>query len=214
MIKWIRSYFVFTPPPVRLLTFAGMPAAVIMTLLCLPNLDFPAGMCVAAIFLMTMECILDYWVFGGIAAKGAGRMAYLMSAPGKMSILERALAVNMLRQILESGVILGIWGAVSAVRKGDGAFGEGQFWIFAGILLLEYLFIIISLTAARLFDGLWVHFMISCIGVSVMAAVMGPVLRNPIVLFGVMLVLAPAVSLASVKAAMKRVKENYYDRQD
>ncbi|MDE7352039.1 MAG: hypothetical protein K2O06_03175 [Acetatifactor sp.] len=214
MIKWIKSYLAFMSLPARLLIFAGMPAAVTVTLLCLPSLDFPADMCVAAILLMTMECFLDYWVFGGIAAKGGSRMAYLMSAPGKMGILRKALTVSMLRQILESGVILGLWGAVSAVRKGDRTFDEGQFWVFAGILLLEYLFIILSLTAARLFDGLWIHLTISCIGAAAMAMALGPVLRRSAVSFWLLLLLAPAVSLVSVSAAMKRVKENYYDRQD
>lgn len=214
MKRKVKSYLVFTPQFYRLLMFFLIPLGLLALQILLPIKEFVLVPYVTVLLLVFAEVVLDFWVFGGIAVKDGRQLDYLKTSKRGMNFIKDVLSVNMIRQFLESALLLVFGGGIFWLKNKESFFGEGRLLYCLAALVLGYFFTVTELTIARFFDGLMINVGIAVVGAWLMGIAIYLISLNCKVMAGVLLSGAIAVSVVDIKVIMKRLEESYYDQTD
>lgn len=209
----IKSYLVFTTGLYRIVTFLLVPlvAVILQWLIAPPNCSLVSF--VNAVIFLSLEIMLDYWVFGGIAIKDTRQMEYLKTSSRGRRVMKRALIVNMARQFLVSAILFAVGIAFYLCRSNTVSRKDDSYFIVGtGILFLQYALIVTGSAIARHFDGAMVNMMIAAAAYVVLGVgiYFGSVYAYAMLVFSI--VFAATASVAGVWKVMKRVEEGYYDQ--
>ena len=212
MKERIKSFFVFTSTGYRILAFLVLPVfGIVLGHLVAFLLAIP-GYFVTIFFLMPLELILDFMVFGGICAKEVSHLEYLKgSARGKW-VIKNALVGGMLQTLLILAVVI-VGNHISyQILFPAQTVGTDAILIPGALLISAYAVTMGMVIVGRFFDNLNVYYLLAVVA----AAVEGSVLqflvlyRYPTIMISV--ILAVILSMLSVKIALKTIEESYYDK--
>lgn len=214
MIRKIKSYLIFTPVFYRWLMFLVVPAGTIGLQWLIEPIDlFMTGYINVMIWVM-VEIILDNWVFGGMAVADGKQWEYVKTSKRGMSIVQNALALNMVRQFLEGMIIFIAGWAFFSLRNGRGFSGTGELIIYVDMLLVGYFVTVTALTITRFFDSILINTATASVASLLAVGGVAMVVRWNYCMLMLLVILAAAVSVVGVKLIMRRVRESYYDRAD
>ncbi len=208
----IKSFFVFTSTGYRILAFLVLPVFgialghMVAFLLAIP------GYFVTIFFIMPLELILDYMVFGGICAKEVSHLEYLKGSVRGEWVMKNALVGGMIQMLLVLAVVmLGNHISYQMLFPAQ-VVGMDAILIPAALLISAYAVTMGMVIVGRFFDSLNVYYILAVVA----AALEGSVLqflvlyRYPTIVISVML--AVILSIVSVKIALKKIEESYYDK--
>lgn len=217
MKQYIRSYHAFWPAKtwMRLCVYLLYPLIVVAGLYLLSHkwMYYPVVcMGFAGGFVISVEVILDYFVFGGIASKETNRLEYLKTSVKGILLLKSSLMTDAVRRFLSTFLIIaGSYSIVAWGQPADDRYTPLQAFLF---ILVTYLLTETVLLVTRFFTNLWMNIAAVCI------------LSNAVIVFGIFVFAGniriwAAVLLALVgigetimdrRLILKRVEESYYDR--
>lgn len=212
MKKKIQSYLIFVTGPCRFIIFILVPLmAAGLQIYMKPGNPVVAAVIYAMIFLLA-EIMLDGWIFGGIAMKGAGQLAYINSSRRGLDVVRSALTVSLVRQLVEGVAIFAVCGAVFYIQYGNRIISGEYVCMYFNIFLLTYILIVLALSVTRFFDGLGVCMTAAWIASTLLS--LGLYIVDSYIVLPILLIIAAAGSVAHVKIMMRRVKEGYCDKAD
>lgn len=158
-----------------------------------------AGMVVAA------ELFLDYFIFGGIAAKDTNKLEYLKTSTKGISLLKKGLVGDWIRRFISVGIII-----MANYCLGEGALSLGKtgVCVFSTLLLAEA-----GLIVTRFFSLMTiVTAMIIFLGMLAMVITLS-VLAGGMVIW-ICPVLCVVVSVLGRMLIIRKMKGSYYDGRD
>lgn len=218
-----KSYFVFTSFIYRIVMFAVLPLVMfglqMIFLLNSKNLDSKLAMLCLVMtqsFLIMIEVVSDSFLFGGIQSKDAEKMDYLKTSPRGIHFIKKALTADLVRRF---STALGIIGAEVVVFRLVGVsvtqgnvLQQISFVLF--IVLVTYLFSVLGVVLSRSFGLLLLNAALGY-AMSIPALLCGllPGVKCYAVIYDVIFaVLCIALSILTVRTAMKKVEGSYYDK--
>lgn len=212
MKRKMQSYLIFVTGPCRLIIFLLVPLmAAGLQIYTKPENPVVAAVIYATILLMA-EIMLDGWIFGGIAMKGAGQLAYVNSSRRGLDVMKSALAVSLVRQFAEGVAIFVMCGAVFYIQHGNRILSGEYVCMYFNIFLLTYILIVLALSVTRFFDGMGVSMMAAWIASTLLS--LGFYIVDSYIALPILFIIAAAGSVAHIKIMMRRVKEGYCDKAD
>lgn len=209
MKKKIQSYLIFVTGPCRFFLFLLVPlAAAGLQIYAKPGNPVVAAVINATILLLA-EIMMDGWIFGGIAVKGAGQLAYINSSKKGHGVVKSALTVSLIRQLAEGAVMFTVCGILFYIQYGSRIVSREYICMYLNIFLLTYLITVLALSVTRFFDGIGVSMMAAWLASTLLT--MGFYIVDSYVALPFLAAAAVAASVAHVKIMMRRVKEGYCD---
>lgn len=212
MKKKIQSYLIFVTGPCRFIIFILVPLMTAGLQIYMKPGNPVVAEVIYAMILLIAEIMLDGWIFGGIAMKGAGQLAYINSSKRGLDVMRSALTVSLVRQLVESAVILTVCGVVFYFQYGSRILSGEYVCIYVNIFLLTYVLIVLTLSVTRFFDGIGVCMMAAWIASALLS--LGLYIVDSYIALPVLFVIAAVGSAVHVKIMMRRVKEGYCDKTD
>lgn len=217
MKQYIKSYHAFWPvktwmkPCVYLL----YPLVIIMGLYFLSHkLGYYPVICMgfACGFLVAVEIILDYFVFGGIASKETNRLEYLKTSVRGMHLLKSSLITDAVRRFLSIAIIIiSSYLAIACRQQMDYRYTPLQLLvcIFSTYLLTEA-----GLLLTRFFINWWINIAVIYIlnNIAVTVGIFVSTWNIPIWAPVLLVLLGMGITLTGRRLILKRMEESYYDR--
>ncbi len=212
MKKSLSCYLIFTPGIYRWAMFLIIPILLLGLEGMVLHVDYAILQLIMAMVLLSAEVIMDSWVFGGIAMKSGIQMEFLKTSMRGMNVLQKALSVNLIRQLVESALLFIIGGLLYGLHNGWDFMAEGRVVGYVNLLLAEYSCILVSLLITRFFDGLMLNAGVVYF-VSLLLALIWYLSRiASYVMLLVLVLLSVVLSVVSVQIVMKRVRKSFYDK--
>lgn len=215
----IKSYFVFTSFPYRLVIFAILPlvmtafGSVIATVA--GRKSYFITPYLIPFFMIVVEIATDNWMFGGIQAKDAERMDFLRASRHGMEMMKDALTLDLLRRLFSmAGIMALCFLAEMLLMGGSAAEIFEEMPMFLSTLFFCYDVSVLGTLAARFATAVWINLLVGYAGVIVGILGSGAMwLTEQGVLYAIVFaVLAVPLNLLTVETAMKKVRGGYYDK--
>ena len=217
MKQYIRSYHAFWPvktwmkPCVYLL----YPFIIIAGLYLLSHkLMYYPVVCMgfACGLVITVEIVLDYFVFGGSASRETNRLEYLKTSVKGISLLKSSLMADAVRRFLSIAIIIaGSYFVVVFGQKMDYRYTLLQLFM---CILSVYLLVETGLLITRFFANMWINIAVFCILSNVAAAFGVFVFIWNIQIWAAVLLVLVGIgeTIIDRRLILKRAEESYYDR--
>lgn len=157
MKRMIKSYHAFAPWIWRWGMFLLLLVMIAFELVSpLWLIGFPSEMITLMVWMIT-EILADYWVFGGICQKGAGKIGYLQSSEKGMQLVKDSLWMDMIRKGVTMVLLMAV-PCVAAIFPFGGT-GQMRLPLFFDIVIFLGGFCIIEFTLniVRYF-GMWNYY--------------------------------------------------------
>lgn len=217
MKQYIKSYHAFWPvktwmkPCVYLL----YPFIIIAGLYLLSHkLMYYPKVCMgfACGLVITVEIVLDYFVFGGIASRETNRLEYLKTSVRGMNLLKGSLITDAVRRFLSIAVIMSSsYLAIAYRQQMDYRYTPLQLLvcIFSTYMLTEA-----GLLLTRFFINWWFINAVICILSNIAVTVSISVSAWKISIWApvLLVLLGMGIALTGRRLILKRMEESYYDR--
>lgn len=217
MKQYIRSYHAFWPAKtwMKLCVYLFYPLVIIMGLYFLNDtLGYYPVICMgfACGFVVTVEIILDYFVFGGIASKETNRLEYLKTSMRGMDLLKSSLITDAVRRFLSVAIIItGSYLAIACKQQMDYQYTSLQLLvcIFSTYLLTEA-----GILFTRFFINWWVNIAVIYIlnSIAVTVGIFVSTWNIPIWAPVLLVLLGIGITSTGRRLILKRMEESYYDR--
>lgn len=217
MRRYIRSYHAFWPVKtwMKLCVYLLYPLVIITALWFLSHkLGYYPVICMgfACSFVVMVEIILDYFVFGGIASKETNRLEYLKTSVKGINLLKSSLITDAVRRFLSIAiVIIGSYLAIACRQQMDYQYTLLQLLvcIFSTYLLTEA-----GLLFTRFFINWWVNMAVIYIlnNIAVTIGIFVSTWNIPIWALVLLVLLGMGITLTGRRLILKRMEESYYDR--
>lgn len=237
MKRYIKSYLAFAPFIYRIAMLIAAPIVIVGTGFWLGNVlmsnDTSAmhaapGMAAsfAVLFIAPIEIIADNWSFGGIQSKHAVNAVYLNTSYKGKDVLRRALCLDLIRKFIYEiciAVITYLLLMPVCIRRGAslslGADIGADIFALIIVVLTAHLFSVLGVLLARYEDMLWFNMLMAyIIQIPMMLSIylVWKIYAEGLMAFDIacglfLAIIDVAVSILSVKAAVRRYKRNYYD---
>ncbi len=212
-MKKIKSYLLFTSWRYKLGIFLILPTAVLTVGLLWKNFLRMPGygyMMVAA--MVFFEILTDQGVFAGILSKRGYKLDFLKTSPSGSKILCRGLAGDLIRRLLTAALCVGVCGAMGILTMGNG-------WDRClGVLLAIYVAEVLALFISR-----YTRSVTLCIYIAYGGIVAGEILFTVVngvslpelwLAEGLLALAAAAISVLTVRTAMKKWRQTFFDTQE
>lgn len=211
-----NSYRAFAPAGVRLILYAALPAlllalqAFVLLYAGRSLLEVCAGLYGAA------SVFFDFWIFGGICARGTMAFEYLKTSVRGPKLIERALVWDGFCHFCSMAAII-LPGAVleRILLQTGGIAAEGMTVRLFTVLFLDYAVWLLAVSAARHVTMMVWYYVISVCAMGIFMALTVGALGQ--IAAGHIRVLVPAAAAAlllavfSVKHVMRRMEGSYRD---
>lgn len=208
----VRSFMVFTNLGYRIIAYLAVPVlGIVIGHWVAKNMLIP-GYLVTAFLLIVIEMVLDHFIFGGICAKDVTHLEYLKCSPKGERVIRNALIGGMVRSLLTMAVIF-IGNQISMnVLYPELEYERYAVLVPLALLLSAFAIMMLGIIVGRFFDSLQVYYLLSIVGTVLEGFMLVLINKYWYVGFILSLVLAVGIGGLSVKIAMKRIKESYYDK--
>lgn len=231
MEKGMKSYIVLSSRAYRLILFVLLPLAVIgiqmgLAMMCrylegwrgdIGDIVYMAdhAVAVASSFMIEAEILADNWVFGGVAAKIGVSPEYPRSSPWGKQMMQGALRIDSIRQILESALILVLGRACWIIAAGGFSelFAPDKLVFMAAVLFCECFVVTAALSVTRRYDNIYVNLSFAGLTYFISMWLLMLCRMYSYMMCAVMLLLYVTASVLSQRMTMKRVEESYYDQK-
>lgn len=217
MRQYIRSYHAFWPVKtwMKLCVYLLYPLVIITALCFLSHkLGYYPVICMgfACSFVVVVEIILDYFVFGGIASKETNRLEYLKTSVRGINLLKSSLITDAIRRFLSIAIIIiGSYLAIAYRQQMDYQYTSLQLLvcIFSTYLLTEA-----GLLFTRFFINWWVNIAVVYIlnNIAVTIGIFVSTWNIPIWAPVLLVLLGMGITSTGRRLILKRMEESYYDR--
>lgn len=211
-MKKIKSYLLFTSWRYKLGMFLILPTAVLAAGLFWKHfLSVPGYGYTMVAVMVFFEILTDQGVFAGIQSKRGYKLDFLKTSPSGSKILCRGLAGDLTRRLLTAALCVGVCGAMGILTMGSG-------WDRClGALLAIYVAEVLALFISR-----YTRSVMLCIYTAYGGIVAGEILFTVINVVslpglwlaeGLLALAAAAISVLTVRIAMKKWRQTFFDTQ-
>lgn len=209
MKECIKSYHVFLSPFwLKCVMYVIYPVLLTLGTWGLIELtNMPAFSLVYCIgLLMTAEVFLDFFVFGGVAAKDTNKLEYLKTSVKGLSALRKALLVDEARRLISVVLII----SISLMLSG----AQMQIVSILAGMLLAIIFTEIGLFVIRKTTQMTVLITVLFVGEMVAMAIVTMTIMYMNISAWVLIPLVIMVGVlvvGNIKMVMKKARDSYYD---
>ena len=227
----LRSYTVFTSIPYRIAVWGLIPAGLVAVAAWSGSKIGDLALVLPLMILVLTEVFSDSWLFGGIQTKDSEKRDYLKCSGRGMAVMSNALTADMIRKLFTALAVASVSYFLIGRVKGGAAelpalainfisVGETaqEIGLLGYLVLLSYSFSVLGTFLSRYGSTVYINMMLGygTMMLAGLAGIYGPMLlgypSNSVFLLDLLAAAAGGgISIAAVRAAMKKVKGGYYD---
>ena len=208
----VRSFLVFTTLGYRIIAFLVIPVIGIWLGHIFAKEFMMPGYLLTVHLLVSVEIMIDHFIFGGICAKDVSHLEYLKSSKRGEWVTESALIGGMVR-ILLTMIVVFVGNQISLfILFPNEKYTFHPLWVLVALLLCAYGVTLLFVTVSRFLDMLFAHYVLAIGGALLMFKLAELIEKNVYLGLIVGVILATTGAIANLKVAMWRIKESYHDK--
>lgn len=221
MGKRMKSYLAFTTVAYKVVLFILVPLAAIGIQVLLAPMEYlepGLGLRLTAMLMVQLEIIMDYWVFGAVAAKGNSCLEYLKTSARGLKLMKTALWQDAFRVFAECLLVLSLGMAAHHLVRRDFAGFTRQMEAEETLKLLAiamavYFVAVSGQMITRHFDNIQANLIAAVMANFILLPLLWMVILSGYFMLAALTIFSVTISVFGLRQIMTRVEESYYDEK-